>query len=231
MNYLIKGTGRTGSNLLLHYLAACGYEPVELNALLYYSSKDQYPLITYYRTGKTEKLIGQDNLVIHDHSGWLPLNTLDYNLIISRRDNKLDQLCSHYLAINTKQYTPDEYTDEIKIEPFNVNVEQALRMKDLLIKADNLMQELLILPWLSGTVITLEDHLSKGPGFLHMLLGETPKKPFNMDREKNPHSAKDYIMNYDDLKKSYNYNCVTKNVCNDTIDFEIILQKFVDSFY
>jgi hypothetical protein len=52
-----------------------------------------------------------------------------------------------------------------------------------------------------------------------------------MDREKNPHSAKDYIMNYDDLKKSYNYNCVTKNVCNDTIEFEIILQKFVDSFY
>lgn len=231
MNYLIKGTGRTGSNLLLNFLTACGYEPVELNALLYYSSKDQHPLITYYRTGKTEKLIGQNNLVIHDHSGWLPLNVTDYNLIISRRDNKLDQLCSHYLALNTRQYTPKEYTDEIKIEPFNVNVEQALRMKDLLIKADNLMQELVILPWLSATIITLEHHLTRGTGFLQMLLGENPKRPFDIDGEKNPFKAKDYIINYEDLKKSYNCNYVTENVCDDIIDFEFVLQKFIDSFY
>lgn len=204
MNYLVKNTGRVGSHIIMNYLSSCGLQKTNIDFVnVYYDLPDQPKILDDYKkifTPHNEVLTPEyDNWAIHDHSGWLPPNIENYNAIIVIRKNKAKQIASHYLAMRTQMYVKYERPT---IEPFLIDIPEAMRMYDTILQIEERLLAQANFGWNSFNVIHLETLLEQNfTEYLNNITGLTCNN-FEIDTYKNPNSASDYIINYNELVES-----------------------------
>lgn len=89
-NYLLKTPGRTGSHIILSYFAKNDYK------IEYTFDKDA--------TEVFKNVNKNTNIVIHDHSFDIPLDTESYHLILNKRTNLFDLGISSALALLSNNF-------------------------------------------------------------------------------------------------------------------------------
>lgn len=96
MRYIIKSAGRCGSHYLQEYMSTIlDLKMEEINYGKYSNTCNE----EYFKY-----LDSLDNVIIHNHGGFIPTNTSDWNVIfLTRTDNLLDRAISVWFTRYTKQ--------------------------------------------------------------------------------------------------------------------------------
>jgi hypothetical protein len=218
MKYIVFGIGRSGSLLLTSILAPddSGVVP-ELQLV-------GGVINGVARIEPTKELFDNtcrdfENIVIHTHYiddmvDRLGIDPSEWNLIISNRKNRFNQMMSYEVVAVTEEYYP--YTEK-EIQPFISDVEEFRRdytaMRLWPQPEDN---QWLTMPWKSKIQIDFEDLVAQEDmvQFVADKLGL--EKPSHYDYELTQPSSrkyKDYVLNWEEL---YNVALeVDKEIYND----------------
>jgi hypothetical protein len=197
MNYLIKSTGRSGTHLLQGALASLGYTPYEVDVLKVFSKKyESFPPLKHGKIFPTDP----DNLVIHDHSTWVPNNPEDYVVILLKRKDYAAQILSIMLSKLTGEWSPDQYTTK-EVKPTFLDLEEVKEVWKWNLRVRQLQEKKIIeQTWKKSYSVYLEDIIDLG-NYITCEFGEEPAhiEPDLLDSKfKNPRKPKEYLLNYSD---------------------------------
>jgi len=210
MNYLVKSSPRVGSNLIINYFLACGLDRFDVDFKRYNEAEEKPALPNFLL--QPDRILDPNtrNTVFQDHTFWVPNDIENFTPIICTRGDKIAQVISMYLGYHSLEFV--RYTDK-KVEPFGINLEEALEVRDLVLAMDKkYLENLAKLDWGGEPIhFEFEDVIEFGKSYVHEII-EHP----NYDDSKwifkestNPRRTIDYIINYDDVKETIWNNKVT----------------------
>jgi hypothetical protein len=220
MKYIVFGVGRTGS-LLLTSILAPDDSPLPASRQLVSGVINGVARIEPSKELFDNTCKDFKNIVIHTHYidtlvDRLGIDPSEWNLIISNRRNRFNQLMSFELAAVTEEFHP--YTDQ-PITPFTVNPEAFRKDYRSLSRwphpSDDVSQWM-TMPWKSKIQIDFEDLVGQEDmvQFVADKLGL--EKPDHYDYEltqSSPRKYKDYVLNWEEL---YNIALeIDKEISND----------------
>lgn len=209
MSRVILQSGvRTGSHLILDAYETNGYQSLHIDTSKYHTKT----LISNVNPRVKESDVqifdpSQNNVVLHSHVGYVPTNSEEYDLVVSRRKDKVAQILSFVVARTRAEWVIEKYhkrTNAIgttplsdkKHKPFAAPkdvVDHAVRvLLDLLVLQNKLIQEH---KWKSVKILFLEDIQKNGPIWMHNQLGLNYNENYIWDQQTR-HKAKDVISNY-----------------------------------
>ena len=223
MKYIVFGNGRTGSLLLTSIMAPNeGAIPLEQRPVG--GVINGVSMVDPRRARYNKTVDYFDNVVIHTHYidkmvERLGINPEEWNLIISDRKNRFNQMMSFCMSSVTGEYYP--YTDRV-IEPFVVDVEKFCRDYPLIqswpysLGKHKVKNKWLSMPWKSKIKIDFEDLVIQKdiPQFVADRLGLGKPAYYGYQiTQPSPRSYKDYILNWEEL---YNISLkIDKEIPND----------------
>lgn len=203
--WLIKSTTRSGSHLLYNFLESSGLRAEHVSNYFYKQENPSpaWPLLANHSNLRLKP--EDDNLVLHDHTTWIPPDTENWNLIYTVRADKIAQTISSVFAETIGEYLLEGlgkavYTDT-KIDPFTID-------RDLVIVKhrkrqqyeQNLSKLIYSKKWKTTNLIYYEDLIQVSPEIIsHMLRINYDKEKCKWQEQKNPRSVKDYVINYNEI--------------------------------
>ena len=223
MKYIVFGPGRTGSLLLTSIIA-----PDDSSA----PTESQLVggvINGVARVEPTKESFDQvykdfNNIALHTHFidsmvNRLEIDPSEWNLIVSDRRNRFNQLMSFYISAVTKEYYP--YTDQI-IEPFLIDTEK-FRSEYVMMKAwpypykDHIVEnKWMTMPWKSKIRIDFEELVEQKDMVQYVADRLGLLKPDYYEYELSKASTrkyKDYVLNWEEL---YNIALeIDKEISND----------------
>lgn len=218
MKYIVFGIGRSGSLLLTSIMApddsGVNSKLQLVGGVINGVSRIEPSNELFENTCKDF-----ENIVIHTHFiddmvDRLGIDPRDWNLIISNRKNRFNQMMSYEMTAVTNEYYP--YTEQ-EIQPFTVNVEEFRRdytsMRLWPQPEDNRWMSM---PWKSKIQIDFEDLVGQEDMIQYVADKLGLKKPSRYDYEltkSSPRKYKDYVLNWEEL---YNIALeIDKEISND----------------
>tara|TARA_S200002703_G_scaffold25829_1_gene22196 strand:+ start:750 stop:1388 length:639 start_codon:yes stop_codon:yes gene_type:complete len=203
MNILIKSSARTGSHMLYDMFCAMGYKGYHTS--WFYRDIDcmNRPRLAH-KKGYLES--GQHNIVVHDHTNWVPDNPEEWWLIYSQRCDIIAQSLSEELAAHIKEYHPDDGAlgySETEYKPFTVPIFSLLgKCKHRQQWNYNLDRVFTEHNWLHRDVLVYESLVNKTPRDVIKFLGMSTlhrlPDDYTWDSQKSPRSTREMILNYDE---------------------------------
>jgi hypothetical protein len=220
MKYIVFGVGRTGS-LLLTSILAPDDSPMPASQQLVGGVINGVARIEPSKELFDNTCKDFKNIVIHTHYidtlvDRLGIDPSEWNLIISNRRNRFNQLMSFELAAVTEEFHP--YTDQ-PITPFTVNTESFQKDYRSLSRwphpSDDVSQWT-AMPWKSKIQIDFEDLVGQEDmvQFVADKLGLEKPSHYNYElTQSSPRKYKDYVLNWEEL---YNIALeIDKEISND----------------
>jgi LPS sulfotransferase NodH len=218
MKYIVFGVGRTGS-LLLTSILAPDDSPLPASRQIVGGVINGVARIEPSKELFDNTCKDFKNIVIHTHYidtivDRLNIDPSEWNLIISNRRNRFNQLMSYEMTAVTEEYHP--YTDR-PITPFTVNPE-AFRTdyKSLSQWPQPKNNQWMAMSWKSKIQIDFEDLVSQEDmvQFVADKLGLEKPSHYNYElTQSSPRKYKDYVLNWEEL---YNVALeVDKEISND----------------
>lgn len=212
--FLVKTSARTGSHLLYSYLMSTGLTGYHTDFQMYEGhrgrlDKHNRPLLT----NGTYLNYQNDNVVIHDHTNWLPSDTENWHIIYTKRLDTIKQTISFLWAEHTSEYVAAgvanknySYTNKI-YEPIELDLETTLQRHTFRTRTweRDLEKTFLQGNWKKADILYLETFLKKTPQTVAAYLG-IPQIDFSWDSQKNPRDVEKYIINYSEV-----YNFLEQN--------------------
>lgn len=203
--WLIKSTTRTGSHLLYSLLESSGLRAEHVSWDLYrkHSSPPVWPFLANH---KYLKLGPEDNdIVVHDHTTWIPPDPENWNVIHTTRIDKAAQTLSSIMCSKIDEYLLEglgasTYSDKY-ISPFYLDPKATLKSHRKRIHYENNMKNLIDShKWKASHLIYFEDLIQVTPDLLaHMLQIEFDPWQCKWKEQKNPRETQDIILNYKEL--------------------------------
>lgn len=203
--WLIKSTTRTGSHLVFSLLEASGLRSEHVWFIRYQEHKSPpvWPLLANH---SHLKLGPEDNnIVVHDHTTWIPPDPENWNVIYTVRQDKSAQTLSSILAERLNEYVVEgvgvlTYSNK-DITPFYLDPENTLKIHRERIHYENNMSNLLdSYNWKSCNTMSFEELIKTTPDSVASLLKiEFDKDKCKWNEQKNPRKAQDIILNYKEL--------------------------------
>ena len=215
MKWLIKSTTRTGSHLIYNLLQASGLRAEHVSYARYQKHKSP-PVYPYLANHEDLKLKAEDdNIVVHDHTTWLPPDTENWNIVYAERQDKPAQTLSSIAAGKINEYLLEglgssTYTDKY-VSPFYLDPKATLiSHRKRIHYENNLMNLCKSFQWRSSYLFYFEDLIQASPDMIaHIFQIEYDKAQCNWDKQKNPRKVKDIIINYNSL-----YNDLQADECD-----------------
>jgi hypothetical protein len=214
MKYIVHGVGRSGS-LLITSLMAPNDEGVPWNNRMISGLINGVSFQEPNKDTIDDAVANCDNIVIHTHYlddliEEINLDTSEWNLIISTRRNKFDQMMSFKIAEMSNEY--GVYTDKI-IEPvavdpvsfvYNYNLLKDWPNVTVTSRRNDTTAEIqwIYKLWKSTTVIEFEDLIAATDhsAFLADKLGLPNQVEYEyIHTNKSPRKYKDYVLNWEEL--------------------------------
>lgn len=195
-HYLICGSGRTGSHILLTYFARCGIKSTHIFHEMIQDSRrideDQY---------EREK-----EFVLHYHGNtYVPKDSENYTVIISYRKDLFDQYCSHKIAGHLKETV--YYEKPRKIFALRIDNKRAIHEANFHYQYPyTVLKHIVgIKPWRSVNFISYEEIKDDPTVFFEHFphLKDRYDETVAAASEKSPYPVKDHILNYDRTKKQF----------------------------
>lgn len=216
IKYLINTFGRAGSTELLNYLA---YK----NNLIAVPYDDDLPGFVFQLVEEV------DNVIVHDHNNWKPINPHQWVRLHIMRKNFFDQSLSSAIANHNRQWT----SFQEKKEPFVLDINEFWKRVHIGC-TDNVRFFANQYIWKQNHILYFEDFIndfSQLDAFIH-----TDTKPLkvidnslSIDTTKNPVKKQDAILNYAEIKQAWNDvfgdEIVTDGFENMIETLDIILKK------
>jgi len=203
--FLIKSSARTGSHLLYFYLVSTGMTGYHTDWQIYDNrrgrlDKHNRPLLT----NGTYLNYQNDNVVIHDHTNWLPSDTENWHIIYTKRLDTIKQTISLKWAEHISEFVENNslkhsYTNKT-YEPIELDLEATLHhyIWHTGTWDRNLDKVFLQGNWKKADILYLETFLKKTPETVAAYLG-IPQIDFSWDSQKNPRDVEKYIINYSEV--------------------------------
>lgn len=203
--WLIKSTTRTGSHLVYNLLESSGLraEHVSWNLYRKHKSPPVWPFLanhSYLKLGPED-----DNIVVHDHTTWIPPDPENWNIIYTERHDKVAQTLSSIFAEKINEYLLEglgsaAYSDK-DISPFYLDPNATFKSHRKRIHYENnLMNLCKSYQWKKTYLFYFEDLIHATPEMMsHIFQIEYDKKKCSWDKQKNPRKAQDIILNYNEL--------------------------------
>lgn len=203
--WLIKSTTRTGSHLVFSLLEASGLRSEHVWFTKYQEHKSP-PVWPFLANHSYLKLGPEDNnIVVHDHTTWIPPDPENWNVIYTVRQDKSAQTLSSILAERLNEYVLEgvgglTYSNKA-ITPFYLDTEKTLKVHRERIHYENNMSNLLdSYKWKSFNLMFFEDLIQTTPDVVaHILQIEYDASKCEWETQKNPRKAQDIILNYKEL--------------------------------
>lgn len=218
MKYIVFGIGRSGSLLLTSIMAPddSGVTPeLQLVGGVINGVARIEPSVELFN----ETCKNFENIVIHTHFidsmvDRLSIDPTEWNLVISNRKNRFNQMMSYCMTAVTDEYYP--YSEKV-FEPFNADLDEFRRdylsMKLWPQPEDN---QWLNMPWKSKIQIDFEDLVAQDDMVQFVADKLELKKPDHYEYEltkSSPRKYKDYVLNWEEL---YNIALeIDKEISND----------------
>ena len=199
--WLIKSTTRSGSHLIYNLLVSSGLKGYHVTSNDNLFDKNSLWLDQIIID---EKIIPtQSNVVLHDHTSWLPEDTKKWNLVYTKRKDQIAQTISSYFAGAVNEYVLEgnrKYTNK-KIEPFSISPGKILSHHKKRLAYENKLNSLVVNnKWKTNTTYYYEDLVKLSPDKVANFLNiKYDKRICNWEEQKNPRVIKDYIKNYDKI--------------------------------
>ena len=203
--WLIKSTTRTGSHLVYSLLEASGLRAEHVSFKLYreQSSPPVWPLLANHDNLRLSP--EDDNIVVHDHTTWMPPDPENWNIVHTQRQDKAAQTLSSIFAGKINEYLLEglgasSYSDKY-ITPFYLDPKATLKSHRKRIHYENNMRNLIdSRKWKSFNLMFFEDLIQTTPDVVgHILQLEYDVWKCKWDEQKNPRKAQDIILNYNEL--------------------------------
>jgi hypothetical protein len=218
MKYIVFGPGRTGSLLLTSILAPDNSPQSAsqqiVGGVINGVARMEPSKELFDNTYKDFK-----NIVIHTHYidslvNRLGIDPSEWNLIISNRRNRFNQLMSFEITAITKEYYP--YTDKL-ITPFTVDTKKfRVDYESMCLWPQLEEKRWMTMPWKSKIQIDFEDLVGQEDmvQFVADKLGLEKPSHCNYElSQSSPRKYKDYVLNWEEL---YNVALeVDKEISND----------------
>ena len=151
-----------------------------------------------------------DNIVVHDHTNWVPNDPENWILIYTKRLDVVAQALDEVWAAHTKEYVASgalPYTDKV-FEPITVDMWAVLGKCMHREKWDSDLTDLYLNNvWKQSDVLYYESFSKQTPEYMSSYLGlampcnEPNTEPYTWDTQKSPRRPEDYILNYDETYK------------------------------
>ena len=203
--WLIKSTTRTVSHLVFSLLEASGLrsEHVWFSKYREHNSPPVWPILANHDNLKLT--LEDDNIVIHDHTTWIPPDPENWNIVYTVRQDKAAQTLSSLFAEKLDEYVAEgvgvlTYSDK-QISPFHLDTKQVVKSHWERIHYENNMKNLLdSYTWKSFNLMYFEDLIKTTPEVVsHLLQIDYDKDKCKWNEQKNPRKAQDIILNYNEL--------------------------------
>lgn len=228
MNRVILQSGvRTGSHLILDAYVSNGYRSFHADTHKY---NKEYKSVSAIRRDlpsikESVKYYDTDeaNTVLHSHVGYVPINCEEYDLVVSRRRNKLDQILSFLVARERAEWVIDKYhndTNAIVTKPISKNDYGKYTItKDKIDHAVSVLLKLVVLQnimmkeykWKSVSVLFLEDIIKNGPIWMHNHLGLPYQHGKFIWGQQTHYKPKDVLNNYSAIVDYINFSLNKEN--------------------
>lgn len=203
--WLIKSTTRTGSHLVFSLLEASGLrsEHVWFSKYREHKSPPVWPILANHDNLKLTPT--DDNIVIHDHTTWIPPDSENWNIIYTERQDKAAQTLSSILAERLNEYVAEgvgvlTYSDK-QITSFELDpIETIKTHRERLYYENNMKNLIASYKWKSFNIMYFEDLIISNPDMIaHIFQIEYDKDKCKWEEQKNPRKAQDVILNYKEL--------------------------------
>lgn len=203
--WLIKSTTRTGSHLVYSLLESSGLrsEHVWFSKYQQHKSPPVWPFLANHSDLRLKP--DDDDIVVHDHTTWIPPDPENWNIVYTVRQDKAAQTLSSLFAEKLDEYVTEgvgvlTYSDK-KISPFHLDLKQVVKSHWERIHYENNMKNLLdSYTWKSFNLMYFEDLIKTTPEVVsHILQIDYDKDKCKWNEQKNPRKAQDIILNYNEL--------------------------------
>lgn len=218
MKYIVFGVGRSGS-LLLTSIMAPDDSGAPIEKQLFGGVINGVARIEPSNELFEETCKNFENIVIHTHYvdamvKRLGIDTSEWNLIVSNRKNRFNQMMSYCMTAVTDEYHP--YTDRV-FEPFNVDLEEFRRdYTSMSLWPQPEDNQWLSMTWKSKIQIDFEDLVAQEDKVQYVadILGLKKPDYYDYDlTQSSPRKYKDYVLNWEEL---YNIALeIDKEISND----------------
>jgi len=204
MNYLVKSSPRVGSNLIVNYFMACGLDHFDVDFRRFNLAVEKPTFPNFLM--QPERVLDPNtrNTVFRDHTFWVPKDIENFTPVICTRRDKLAQISSMYLGYHSLEFVM--YTDK-KVEPFGINLEEALEVKDLVLAMDKkYLENLSKLNWGGEPLhFEFEDVIEFGKSYVHSVIqhSDYDDSKWIFEKSINPRRPSDYIINYSDVEETF----------------------------
>ena len=146
-----------------------------------------------------------DNIVVHDHTTWIPPDPENWNIVYTVRQDKAAQTLSSIFAEKLDEYVAEgvgvlAYSDK-QISPFYLDPKYVVKSHRERIHYENNLENLLYsYKWKSFNLMYFEDLIQTTPDVVaHILDIEYDVWKCKWDEQKNPRKVHDIILNYNEL--------------------------------
>lgn len=203
--WLIKSTRRTGSHLVYSLLKASGLRAEHVSWNLYRKQKSPpvWPLLANHDNLRLSP--DDDDIVVHDHTTWMPPDPENWNVIYTVREDTAAQTLSAILAWKIGEHLLEglgasTYSDKY-INPFYLDPKATLKSHRKRIHYENTMKNLVeSCKWKSYNLMYFEHLIQTTPDVVaHILQIEYDVRKCKWEQQKNPRKAQDIILNYKEL--------------------------------
>jgi hypothetical protein len=213
--WLIKSTTRTGSHLVYSLLESSGLRSEHVSWNLYRQQKSPpvWPLLANHDNLRLSA--DDNNIVVHDHTTWMPPDPENWNIVHTQRLDKAAQTLSSIFASKINEYLLDglggSTYSEKHITPFYLNPKDTLVSHRKRIYYENNMKNLINSRiWKSYNLMYFEDLILANPAMIaHIFQIEYDTDKCKWSEQKNPRKAQDIIINYKEL-----YNVLSEVTLN-----------------
>lgn len=211
--WLIKSTARSGSHLIYNILESSGLRAEHISNYLY-KKEENPPVWPLLANRDNLRLNPEDNnIVVHDHTTWIPPDTENWNLIYTTRLDKISQTISAAFAETIGEYLLEGlgkavYTDT-EIEPFTLSPELLLTKHRKRIQYEKKLEtSIKNKKWKTYNLIYFEDLIQASPSIIsHMFRIDCDVNKCKWQEQKNPRSVSFYVVNYDEIYNLLSQNC------------------------
>ena len=142
----------------------------------------------------------KNNKVVHSQDNWSPKNTLEWNLILSKRKNWFDHACSKIVSAHTQQYGPyDNVSKDLRMTPDFEYIMVSCGHSFLLYETYKKMAKKYT--WKNVYTVYYEDILDNDTSLKILDPNGISGLKKNMS---SPYDFQEIITNYSELKKEFN---------------------------